>query len=147
MWVASWGRVTGHHRSPISLSRNLTENQDLYSQSGRTSYRKISCSLEAAKLYVIIIVSFWNLTGISAEMPVKFQSDWKSLNLTITVSRLHEILQSGSVLLVNRAQEGANTGGLGVQSPVISYNCRTAEISEGDGVRNILYQVGLWNNA
>ena len=28
-----------------------------------------------------------------AEMPVKFQSDWNSLNPNLTVSRLHEILR------------------------------------------------------
>ena len=38
---------------------------DVYSLSGRTSYRKISWSLEAARLCVIMIVSSWNLTGIS----------------------------------------------------------------------------------
>ena len=36
----------------------------LYSLSGKTSYRQISWSLEAARLGVIMIVSLWNLTGI-----------------------------------------------------------------------------------
>ena len=35
----------------------------LYSLSGRTSYRNISWSLEAAKLDVIMIESLWNLTS------------------------------------------------------------------------------------
>ena len=50
--------------------------QGLYSISGKTSYRQISWSLEAARLDVAMVVSLWNLTGI----PAKFQSDWKSLN-------------------------------------------------------------------
>ena len=38
----------------------------LYSLSGKTSYRQISWSLEAARLDVAMIVSLWNLTGTSA---------------------------------------------------------------------------------
>ena len=38
----------------------------LYSLNGRTSYRKISWSLDATRLDVTIIVSLWNLTGILA---------------------------------------------------------------------------------
>ena len=56
----------------------------LYSLSGKTSYRQISWSLEAARLGVIIISPLWNLTGsAAAERPVKF----------LATSRLHEILQ------------------------------------------------------
>ena len=39
---------------------------DLYSLSGKTSYRQISWSLEAAILDVAMVVSLWNLTGTSA---------------------------------------------------------------------------------
>ena len=49
-------------------------DQDLYSLSGKTSYRQISWSA-------------------AAEVPVKFQSDWKSLNPNLTASRHHEILR------------------------------------------------------
>ena len=38
----------------------------LYSLSGKTSYRQISWSLEAARLDVAMVVSLWNLTGTSA---------------------------------------------------------------------------------
>ena len=55
--------------------------QGLYSLSGKTSYRQISRSLEAARLGV----------G-AAEVPVKFQSDGTSLNPNLAVSRLREIL-------------------------------------------------------
>ena len=54
----------------------------LYSLSGKTSYRQISWSLEAARLDVAMVVSLW-----------KFQSDWKSLNPNLAASRLHEILR------------------------------------------------------
>ena len=76
--------------------------QGLYSLSGKMSYRQISWSLEAARLYVAMVVSLWNLTGTSApqrwhlsaaEVPAKFQSDWKSLNPNLAASRLHEILR------------------------------------------------------
>ena len=42
--------------------------QGLYSLSGKTSYRQISWSLEAARLDVIIIAPLWNLTGTSAAL-------------------------------------------------------------------------------
>ena len=69
--------------------RAVQSLQGLYSLSVKTSYRQISRSLEAARLGVIMIVSFWNLTG----MIVKFQSDWKSLNKNLAASSLHEILR------------------------------------------------------
>ena len=64
----------------------------LYSLSSKTSYRQISWSLGAARLDVIMIVSPWNLTG-AAEVPVKFQSDWKSQNPNLGASRLHDIMR------------------------------------------------------
>ena len=33
------------------------------------------------------------LSGAAAELPVEFQSDWKSLNPILAASRLHEILR------------------------------------------------------
>ena len=54
-----------HHTNNIFWS---TWTLGLYSLSGRTSYRTISWSLEAARLGVIMIVSLWNLTGISAAL-------------------------------------------------------------------------------
>ena len=63
----------GHHGQLRTLG--------LYSLSGKTSYRQISWSLEATRL------------SVAAEVPVKFQSNWKSLNLNLVTSRLHEILR------------------------------------------------------
>ena len=34
-----------------------------------------------------------HLGSVAAEVPVKFQSNWKSLNPNLATSRLHEILQ------------------------------------------------------
>ena len=45
-----------------------TQSLVLYSLSGKTSYRQISWSLEAARLDVAMVVSLWNLTGTSAAL-------------------------------------------------------------------------------
>ena len=44
-------------------------NQGLYSLSGNTSYRQFSWSFEAARLYVIMIASIWNLTDTHPTPP------------------------------------------------------------------------------
>ena len=63
--------------------------------SDKMSYRKISWSLEAARLVVQIIASLWNLTGTStALLPVKFQSDRTILNTNLAASRLCAISYS-----------------------------------------------------
>ena len=43
------------------------------------SYRKISWSLEAARLNIVMIVSLWNLTGISAAMPPRCLSNFRTI--------------------------------------------------------------------
>ena len=66
----------------MSSMQNSTEGKrwytihGLYSLSGKTSYRQISWSLEAAS---------------AAEMPVKFQSDTTIATSNLAASRLHEI--------------------------------------------------------
>ena len=52
-----------------------------------TPLRKISWNLESAKFLFIIVQSFWNLTCLAAETPVKFQSDPHPLGYTL-VKRL-----------------------------------------------------------
>ena len=69
------------------------EIQGFYSLSGKTYYWQISWSLEAARFDVVMIVSLWNLTGISEALAVKFQSDWNSLNPNLAASILHEIFR------------------------------------------------------
>ena len=61
-------------------------------------YCKISQSLEPARLGVVMLISLWNLTGVSlartaTEKLVKFQSDWKTLNRHIAPLGLYEILR------------------------------------------------------
>ena len=69
---------------------------DLYSLSGKASYRQISRSLEAARFGCFngrLAMQFdRHLSSGAAEVPVKFQSDWKSLNPNLAASILREIL-------------------------------------------------------
>ena len=51
---------------------------NLYSPSGKTSYRQIR-SLEAARLDIIMIISLWNLTGISAAPLPRCLSNFKAI--------------------------------------------------------------------
>ena len=72
-----------------------SRTMSLYSLRVKTCYCQISWSLVVARLDVIMIVSFWNLPWpyTAAELLIKFQSDWKSLNANLAASRLHEILR------------------------------------------------------
>ena len=65
----------------------------LCSLSGKTSYSQNPWRLKATRLVVFMIVSLWNLAGSAAEVPVKFQSDWESLNSKPMAARLHDILR------------------------------------------------------
>ena len=58
----------------------------LYSLSGWMSYRQVSWSLEDARLDR-------HVGSAGVEVTVKFQSDWKSLNLNLLASGLHKILR------------------------------------------------------
>ena len=51
-----------HNQGPVYISE-------------KTSYRKISWSLEATRFVFRIVLSLWNLTGISAALLPKLQSD------------------------------------------------------------------------
>ena len=62
-----WRHCNAVRQSQNLYCSNVTEkHRGLYSLNGKTSYLKISCSIEAARLDVIIIGSLRNLTGISA---------------------------------------------------------------------------------
>ena len=65
--------------------------------SSQASFRVISLSLEATRLGVLMIESLWkfdrHLGSAAAEVHVKLQSDWRSLNPNLAASRLHEILR------------------------------------------------------
>ena len=76
----------------------------LYLLSGKTSYRQIVWSLEDARLGVIMILSLWN--SASAEVPVKFQSDWKSLIPNLVARDFTKSCGKTSVRLVNKRPGG-----------------------------------------
>ena len=56
------------YTSKVELNSMLWDALGPVSISDKTSYRKISWSLEAARLVVQIIASLWNLTGTSAAL-------------------------------------------------------------------------------
>ena len=70
------------------------------------TYRKISWSLEAARLVVIMTVSVWNWTGISAALLPMCMSNFGKIGKVETrISRLRNFTRScgkTSVYLVNR---------------------------------------------
>ena len=85
-----WGNSnqyrTNHKRAMpayVSHSRVHTPqphcHRGLYSLSGKTSYRQISWSLEAARLGVIIIAPLWNLTGTSAALLPRGLSNFRAI--------------------------------------------------------------------
>ena len=53
--------------------------QGLYSLSRKTSYRQISWSLKVARFFVIMIVSFWNLTSTSAALLPRCLSNFRAI--------------------------------------------------------------------
>ena len=105
--LASTSLKTYSELSPLITRYNITRyctkqdnntHQGLYSLSGRTSYRKISWSLEAARFGFRLFLSLRNLTSNSAgrcaaELPVKCRSDTIIVTSNLAASRLHEIWQ------------------------------------------------------
>ena len=63
------GKVTWISKEPLGL----------YSLSGKTSYRQISWSLEAAGLDVAMVVSLWNLTGTSAAALPRYLPNFRTI--------------------------------------------------------------------
>ena len=92
----------------------------LYSLSGKTSYRQISWSLEAARLGVIMIVWLWNLTGISAALLPRCLLNFRAIGKVQTwISRLRDFTRScgkTSYRLVNRGPEHFKTSVLAVDT-------------------------------
>ena len=83
---------------PVSTS-DATQpgNQDPASISEKTSFCKISLSLEAAGFVFKIVRSLWNLTGTSAAVLPMCLSNFKAMrqfkNTNLVASRLYEILR------------------------------------------------------
>ena len=78
----------------------------LYLLSGRTSYGKISRSLEAARLSFKLVPSLWNLTGISAAPLPRCLWNFRAIrSIQHPISRLRDFARFGgktSYRLVNR---------------------------------------------
>ena len=78
----------------------------LYSLSGKTSYRKISWSLEAARFGFKLFQSLWNLAGTSAALLPRCLSNVRAIRpLQRPISRLRDFTRFGgktSYRLVNR---------------------------------------------
>ena len=81
--------------------------QGLYSLSGKTSYRKISRSLEAAGFGFKLFQSLWNLAGTSAELLPRCLSNFRAIRpLQHPISRLRDFTRFGgkaSYRWVNRS--------------------------------------------
>ena len=97
--------------SNIGLENYLVRNhilftQSLYSLSGKTSYRKISWSLEAARFGFKLFQSLWNLTGTSAALQPRCLSNFRAIRpLQHPISWLRDFTRFGgktSYRLVNR---------------------------------------------
>ena len=84
----------------------VTRTLGLYSLSGKTSYRKISWSLEAARFWFRLFQSLWNLAGTSAALLPRCLSNFRAIRpLQHPISRLRDFTRFGgktSYRLVNR---------------------------------------------
>ena len=87
--------------------------QGLYSLSGKTSYRKISWSLEATRFGFKLFQSLWNLAGTSAALLPRCLSNFRAIRpLQHPISRLRDFTRFGgktSYRLVNRGPVWAAT--------------------------------------
>ena len=93
----------------IASSRLTTTFPDLYSLSGRTSYRKNSWSLEAARFRFRLFQSLWNLTGTSAAAQPRCLSNFRMMrSLWHPFSRLRDFTRfddKTSYRLMNRCPD------------------------------------------
>ena len=103
-----------------------SQHQGLYSLSGKTSYRKISWSLEAARFGFKLFQSLWNLAGTSAALLPRCLSNFRAIQtLQHPISRLRDFTRFGgktSCRLVNR----------GPGSPPISLGVNGSQATDAD---------------
>ena len=97
------------HMIPTEHIWNQMVIHGLYSLSGKTSYRKISWSLEAARFGFKLFQSLWNLARTSAALLPRCLSNFRAIRpLQHTISRLWDFTRFGgktSYRLVNRGPE------------------------------------------
>ena len=91
-----------------TMFNSVGPNHGLYSLSGKTSYQKISWSLEAARFGFKLFQSLWNLEGTSAALPPRCLSNFKAIRpWQRPISRLRDFIRFGgktSYRLVNRGR-------------------------------------------
>ena len=89
--------LTGHQHviklNPGCLVEKMTLSaQGLYSLSGKTSYCKISWSLEAARFGFKLFQSLWNLAGTSTALLPRCLSNFRAIRpLQHPISRLRDL--------------------------------------------------------
>ena len=89
-WYFSWQIVSYIFVITIFVWRFLPSAfrlLGLYSLSGKTAYHRISWSLEATRLGVIMIVPFWNLTSNSATLLPRRLSSFRAMEKSKLESR------------------------------------------------------------
>ena len=93
--------------------RGILEILGLYSLSGKTSHRKISWGLKAARFGFKLFQSLWNSAGTSAALPPRCLSNFRAIRpLQHPISRLRDFTRFGgktSYRLVNRGPEVSPT--------------------------------------
>ena len=94
---------------PIAVCHWIFIPQGLYSLNGKTSYRKISWSLEGARFGFKLFQSLWNLAGTSAALLPRCLSHFRAIRpLQHPISRLRDFTRFGgktSYRLVNRGPD------------------------------------------
>ena len=84
-------------RLKVFYSQYVSTCKGLYSLSGKTSYRQISLCLDGARLDVIIIISLWHLTCISAAVLPRCLSNFRVIRKSRPKSRGLEISRNLAV--------------------------------------------------
>ena len=111
----------------------------LYSLSGKTSYRKISRSLEAARFEFKLFQSLWNLAGTSAALLPRCLSNFRAIRpLQHPISRLRVFTRFGgktSYRLVNRGPGRSMCGLWGAivwEGTRVRRYCYTSTVDKND---------------
>ena len=93
------------------IGYDITAPLGLCSLSWRTSYRKISWSLEATRLNASMFVSIWNVTGTSAARLARCLSNVRSIGkFKIWILRLRSFTRSCSKVSVRLLNRGPAVG-------------------------------------
>ena len=123
-YEATWCDATSRHLATMSCNIKI---QGLYSLSGKTSYHKISWSLEAARFGSKLFQSLWNLAGTSAALLPRCLSNFRAMLLQHPISRLRDFTRFGgktSYRLVNRGPGGC------LNMNILSYQYRISHYKD-----------------